>query len=242
MKEELCATATIVEAGKELGIEIIKTGRGLAGFFTKLTGLTDECTLGYISDKLQYFRYNRQLRIAEEINKKVKGRQLEPLPPKFLVPVIENASLEDEDELQDLWINLLDSWTDGKRKDSRRLTYVDILKNLSARDVYFLKSIYEEAQKNPNTVSYFKVDGRDEDGKLVKSKDSITMKSYNDIDVELPYFMEGIFSCEYNESVDNLIRLGCVRESKNTEEERRTLNLTFLGASFVEVCMIKGKS
>lgn len=223
----LKASAGAIESGAKLGIELIKTTRDFAGFCAKLTGLTDDSIIGLINDKIQFFRYSRQLRVAEQYNEKSTGQTYAPLPPKFLIPIIENASLEEDDNLQDLWINLLVNWTNKEKIESRKMTYVDILKNLSSCDMYILNDIYKEVQNNNSTqVTFF-----------AKDRESISMKSYNDIHVTTDYYNEGVLGYEYYESVDNLIRLGCVRESTKTEEERRILNLTYLGAGLVEACL-----
>lgn len=228
--EELKVSAGAIEAGAKLGIELIKTTRDFARFCANLTGLTDDSIIGLINDKIQFFRYKRQLRIAEQYNKKSVKQGYEPLPPKFLIPVIENASLEEEDNLQDLWINLLVNWTNREKKDSRKMAYVDILKKLSSRDIYFLNEIYGDVQNSNSMVTFF-----------AEGRNPVTKKSYDDINVRNNYYKEGLFFYEYCESIDNLIRLGCVRESNETEEKRRILNLTYLGAGLVEACMVNTK-
>lgn len=89
-------------------------------------------------------------RITEDVDEQLK----EP-PLKISMPLLENASLEDEEELQDKWANLLaNSLT--QKKDIKP-AYIEILKELSSIEVKILDKIYEEAKKerwNPTDIQF----------------------------------------------------------------------------------------
>jgi len=79
-------------------------------------------------------------RITDQINQELK----EP-PLKISMPLLENASLESEDELQEKWANLLvNSLTNQKEI---KPSYIEILKELSSIEVKILDSIYDEAKR-----------------------------------------------------------------------------------------------
>lgn len=216
-EENLKASISAIDAGAKMGTELIKTTRDFAGFCAKLTGLTDDSIIGLINDKIQFFRYNRQLRIAEEYNKNYGNQPMQPIPPKFLIPILENGSLEEDDDLQDLWINLLGAFTNKDYKEEKRLTYVEILKNLTPTDALILKELSKEIYKLRQ--------------KKYASKEIVEMivdirKFNNEL---LP--KKGIES-----SLDNLIRLRCLTLN-SMGGGPYIISLTHLGVEFLNTCM-----
>jgi hypothetical protein len=100
-----------------------------------------------LNDRLQFMRWERKLRLAERGRELLRERGIEgplrPVPYKLALPIIEHASLEDNDELQDLWANLLTSAVDPKFEGLIRSAYVDIIKQLEVVDVHILDAVYE---------------------------------------------------------------------------------------------------
>lgn len=79
-------------------------------------------------------------RITDQINQEL----IEP-PLKISMPLLENASLESEDELQEKRANLLANSLTGKKEI--KPAYIEILKELSTIEVKILDAIYNEASK-----------------------------------------------------------------------------------------------
>jgi hypothetical protein len=63
-----------------------------------------------------------------------------PIPLKILLPLLNDASLEDDQELQDCWASLLASAADGDAVEITR-AYVEILRELTSRDARLLQWI-----------------------------------------------------------------------------------------------------
>jgi len=61
---------------------------------------------------------------------------------KIALPILEQASLEECDELQDLWASLLTSAVDPNFDGSVRTAYIDILKQVEVMDVHILQAVY----------------------------------------------------------------------------------------------------
>lgn len=92
-----------VKSGGDAAARITNTISDLLSPFSEATGV--------IGDVIHYYRQDMALRAigrAREIAKKT-GANLQPVPPKFLVKWVEDASLEESenDELVDLWAGLL---------------------------------------------------------------------------------------------------------------------------------------
>lgn len=67
------------------------------------------------------------------------------VPLKLLFPIIENASVEESDELQDRWANLLAHAADPGEAYAVSVSFPTILRELSARQVKFLDALYDHA-------------------------------------------------------------------------------------------------
>jgi len=65
------------------------------------------------------------------------------IPPKIALPLLEHATLEHEDDLHELWENLLTSALDPSEEEIKRM-YVSVLSELSAKDAHALKRLYAE--------------------------------------------------------------------------------------------------
>lgn len=99
-------------SNKEFNIKssTIEKGPELAkDFLGRLINPTAEEVGLLISDNIKYFRFKNQVRILLKTKDYVekKNIKIKEIPIKILVPLLENASLEDNDSLQNKWANLL---------------------------------------------------------------------------------------------------------------------------------------
>ena len=99
--QEIAKTAgKVVEAGERFGAFISKYIRGPL-----------EQGIGIFEDKLKYMRWERQLRLMQRANEliRISGSTApsRPIPIKLAVPLLQAASMEDDDYLQDMWAKLL---------------------------------------------------------------------------------------------------------------------------------------
>lgn len=110
-------------------------------------------------DKLSYFRWNNSVKFLDKYMEKKKERSLEgketPIPPKFIMEILDNAFLEDNEELQELWAELLINWQDPTKALDRKYMYIDILKNLNPIEIKLLDEIsksgdFIEVKSNEN--------------------------------------------------------------------------------------------
>ena len=95
----------------EKGLELIKD------FVEKLLGPTiDEVGL-LMSDKIKYFRFKHQVKILSKAKESVKdkGIDIKEIPTKILVPLLENSSLEENEEMQNKWAFMIGNLADSKQ-------------------------------------------------------------------------------------------------------------------------------
>ncbi len=81
----------------------IEAAQGFGSFVARVLGEPIETAVGLVSDKLKFVRFERQMRLANRYSEVMAQRGLrseeQPVPPKIALPAIENASLEEDDEL-----------------------------------------------------------------------------------------------------------------------------------------------
>jgi hypothetical protein len=80
------------------------------------------------------------------VERKLEKRRvnvLRPVPPKVVIPIVEHATMEDEDELHTLYANLMATAQDATAGAVHR-KYVSMLAELTRQDVEVLESLYRE--------------------------------------------------------------------------------------------------
>lgn len=141
MPDELEVIKEVAHATGE-GLEVANK---LSSFIIDLTGGTFEQAMGMVEDKLKYMRWERQIRLITRSRELMREKGLEhvtrPLSFKLAVPLLQAASLEDDDYLQDLWAKLLANAVDDQKVELRR-TYIDILERLTPLEGRILEKIY----------------------------------------------------------------------------------------------------
>lgn len=109
---------------------VADAGKFLAQFFKPPL----KQAVGMLTDRLEYSRWERQQRLGMRAAEflKVKGLRAptRPLPASIALPLIEAATLEEDDDLQDIWARLLVNGADASAPEIRR-AYISILESLN---------------------------------------------------------------------------------------------------------------
>jgi hypothetical protein len=237
--DEISETAKATQEIAKTTSKALDVVEKVGGFVAKIIGEPVECAVGMISDKLRFMRWERQVRMVDKceeiiIKRKIEGK-LRPVPPKLALPIMENASLEENDQLQDLWANLLTSALDPSFNGLLRSAFIDIIKQLEVVDAHILHFLYTNYQA------------------AIKSKEVLENESPSNIGWSKEEIIETLIISLpiYYDSVDNLMRVRCVsslvlicngikagKESMTIDKGHDVICLTSLGKSFVEACMI----
>lgn len=119
-----------------------KTGRWFAQFVDGSLGQIS----GIIEDKLKYIRWEKQLALIEMAEQKMQERgvtqNIKAIPLKIFNPLIESLFIEEEEEIQKLWMSLLLTAADSTSNVDVQRSYISILQDLSPLDVTILDKIY----------------------------------------------------------------------------------------------------
>ena len=241
MSDEIIETAKATQAIAKATIKGLETVEKVGRFLAKILGEPLETGIGIVGDRLKFMRLERQLerqsrfvdRVAEINHKRgIDGKEIS-VSPKLAIPILENASLEEDDLLQDLWAKLISSAQSKESSNIVRSAFIDIIKQLEVIDVLLLNTMfngYVDAvgkdnihNQSPRTVSFQK--------QSIISVLKINEKTYED-------------------SVDNLMRVRCIcsevkvmsgisqgGENATIDKGYDSLCLTSFGVRFLIVCV-----
>ncbi len=142
---------------KEKAIEAVANATGkaidsvqhLGGFVAKyIHGPLDQA-MGIVIDKLMYQRWERRIRLMIRADAFLAERGFDAptraVPMNLFIPLVQNGSMEENDDLQDRWAALLANAADESAKIEVRRAFVSILEDLTALDAFVLEKLYENS-------------------------------------------------------------------------------------------------
>lgn len=223
----------MIEKNYSETVKTINKGFDLAektgNFIAPLIKGTLEQGIGIFNDKLCYVRWKRLNRFIEQANRKMEQLGIDeiqnPIPLKFFIPLLQGATLEENDELQDIWVRLLLKSISDERVELKRV-YIDILERLSPLEAKILNVIYS-LPFEPNRHNRL-----------------LTYKLPNDVEIvnqELKeYENKSLDNDEIELALANLSRTGCIATDRTAGggDYFSTVNMTLLGAKFYEMCTL----
>jgi len=127
----------------EKGIDAAK------GFLTKLLGPAIDEIGQVIAEPIRAFRFKNQISFLAKAEKIIKDKNIKTkvIPVKTLMPLLEYSSLEDDEDLQCKWANLLVNYIDlDQNYQSSVFPY--ILGQLSTAEAFQLDLFYENDRLN----------------------------------------------------------------------------------------------
>jgi len=118
-------------------------------FLNKIAGpAAEEFGLAF-QDKARLYRYKNLIKILEKAKKfaEKSESEIKEIPLRTLMPIIEGASLEDDENLSEKWAALIANAATGNLTRGNHPSYVQILKELSPSDAFLLDEIFKNDQK-----------------------------------------------------------------------------------------------
>ncbi|MDP4210964.1 MAG: Abi-alpha family protein [Bacteroidota bacterium] len=204
----------ITSTAVEKGFDLIKD------FLGKIIGPPIEEVGLLLADNIRIFRFRNQINLLKKAEKIAKEKKIDikKVSLKILVPLLENASLEENDDLQDRWANLLVNYIDS-RQNLRSTVFPYILGQLSSEEANALDFIREKG-----IVDYMKLNIYDAETSNLVRLGVIRQLTPRAKIKDVKY--QGYGEDDYNETVvvydDNDIRF----------------EITELGSLFVDSCKI----
>ena len=130
-------TQALIEGGMKPFSDLIRTVLGPAA----------EEAGAMFQEHVRSYRIQRQIRLWAQTQKALEALGVKPrqVPLRLLAPIIENASVEDDDDLQDIWANLLANAAGSEGVAEVHPSFPGILKDFTPQDAKFLDSLYGSA-------------------------------------------------------------------------------------------------
>ena len=148
-----------------------------------------------LRDFVLEYRSKRFRRFIDRTREMFGDLTAQPLPLKILLPIFENASLEDDDDLQDRWAALL---VNSSKAKNSLIGAAEILKQLNSLEVLLLQMCYESFRplNRPNPTDPMPVGG------IILKWNGVLIQNYN---FPMP---AGAATHEITVMLTNLQRLG----------------------------------
>ncbi|UUC44186.1 Abi-alpha family protein [Flavobacterium cerinum] len=133
MTKKLDITSTVAE-------NVINTAKSFLG---KLIGPAVSETGLLFKDKVSFWRFNNQLKIILRAKEKCEKHGINPksISFKILCPLLEYASMEDNEEAQDIWANLLINMVDSEQNIQNHV-FPYILSQVSINEFSVIEEIF----------------------------------------------------------------------------------------------------
>jgi Abortive infection alpha len=222
MEEE---SKAVQEIAKTTG-KAIDAAREAGGFIARFVSGPLEQGIGIFEDRLKYTRWERRVRLMKRADEFLAQQGLagptRAIPLKFAVPLLQAATLEDNDELQDKWAILLVNAATNSGLDLQR-SFIDILEQLTPLEAKILDVLYSLPFASSQHDGILTVDLPHSAEVKAEKQDKFSEPSE-----------------EVILALGNLARLGCLRPGMTWGggESFGRVNPTVLGRSFVKACQL----
>ena len=211
--------AIATEATAHASKEVVTAAREFGGF---ISGPLSE-VVGILQDHLKVVRFERHIRLRDRVAKFMSDRGLEKptrqIPLTLGLQILDHATLEEDDDLQDRWAILLVNAVDSDNGAEIRKSFVSILREMSALDAITLEKIASHPEATGEGILTYQ---------LPETAVSTLTRSPLSPSNEMALILW------------NLARLGCIAPNRLSEGiSVRLVSLTPLGKAFVDACSQK---
>lgn len=207
------------------GLEVVF--KPVADLIEKLAGPAAEEFGLTVQDHVRVFRLKRQLRLFQRTKEMLAeaGFEAKRVPLKLLGPLVESASLEEDNELQDRWAALLANAS--AHLEEIHPSFVDIMRQLSSMDVLVLDILFDLLPKSK------KEDREVNDGRLLEEL-SVRLQLREIADPQTFWAMKD--RLRESLAASSLGRLGLLVVEGVDPEHKPSYALTEFGESFCKAC------
>jgi hypothetical protein len=140
-----------IQQSAKLGEKGIEIADKAGSFFAKIFSEPFSEIAGIVHDKLRFIRWKRMAAMSDEVNEILIKRGIlntRSVPPKIALPLLEEATIEDNPTLQSIWNNLLANAMDPNFNDEIRYGFIEMIKNITGIEASILKIFYDLLSKD----------------------------------------------------------------------------------------------
>ena len=201
-------------------------------------------------DQIRLYRYGRQMKCIEKAEKMAHEAGFTPnaVPPKILFPLLEGASLEDDEGLHTMWAALLAN-ASSKMGTIVRPSFISLLRNMAPDEAELLKQLSERDARialveadlkhqydlaaSDNSVKVYRVTGDAGAKEKVKGIRDEFRKKFRILEGE----EEEQTEYRHQSCLATLEEAGFLKKDMHMViAERSTLRLTGRGVTFLTAC------
>ncbi len=219
--------------GAKLATTVVEKVSTVPGFIAKYIDESLMELTGKWVDNKKLNRWENQVKILDKVNTILDERgckNLRMISPKLGIPLIDNALLEDDDDLREIWCKLIANSLDPNFNKEIRSAFIDILKNLTSLDAKILKYIYENL---PDKTNLHKISDYNEN--KVSTYEIIKNVNAQESDVYVSLINLRRVQCIWN--YDSLRKNEITKNATYIFNRGENYTITLLGCSLVEACM-----
>jgi hypothetical protein len=98
-----------------------------------------------LQDRARVYRLKNQLRMLGKVQDMLQeaGKEVRPVPLRTLLPLLEGAALEDDENLSDKWAGLLASAASSDETESTHPSFPRILCEISPREALIIDKLHQ---------------------------------------------------------------------------------------------------
>jgi hypothetical protein len=216
----------VAEIAKTTG-KAIDSASKFGGFMARFITRPLEQLSGIAEDQFKFMRWERQARLMDRADAVLQARGMtaatRPVPLNIAVPILQAGSLEENNELQDVWANMLVNAADESVDVQFRRAFISIAEDLTYLDKQMLECIYSAFQSDDKGLA-ISVHGLP--GQL------LILGSTVDEEIEA-----SSIDLQAEVSLGNLARLGMVQFGQHMGDnfgQYRCIHRTSLGIEFMK--------
>lgn len=143
--------AKAIQETAKLGEKGLDIADKAGSFFAKVFKEPINEISGMITDKLRFIRWKRMVQMADEVNKILEDKNIKDtraVPPKIALPIMEEATLEEDPNIQYLWNHLLANAMNPSYNEELRYGFIDMIKNITGIEAKLLNEFYNILQRS----------------------------------------------------------------------------------------------
>lgn len=142
MDDETAKAAQEIAKSTAKAIDLVEK---VGGFLNKVVGDAIVEVGSIASDWARLFRYKNLLKLQDKVEEIHRTRKLEnktiPIPPRFAIPLLQAASQEDDESIQNMWAGLIANATDPNKHIEPKKIFIEILSSFEPIDAYILRHL-----------------------------------------------------------------------------------------------------
>ncbi len=223
--ESLKVTAEAIKAAAEFGSKAIDAGMSAATLFEgSLTQVA-----GAWEDAAKVWRFKRRARLVQQAAEYLDEEGFNfidaTLRPSFLLPLLERAEVQEDDELQNIYARLLANAANPANSTKPRTAYVEILSQMTVLDAKNLQTLAK---------AQFKYRGTSASALISTSELPASAEPCDN-----PSDYAAVIETSIAVSISNLARLGLVEPASSTFGGKplyQYVSITPLGLEFYWAC------